>query len=644
LPGLVAVPAELLVTGVAAVLPEPVVARWTLTAAPPEPAVGRWALTAAPPERVAVPPASATAPLGPVAVPVEEVGVPVEPAGVRRWTPVAALLASLGPVAVPPGPSAVRPGPVGVPAGSAVVRLVPAAARWTSTALPVGPVAVRPGPSPVLLERVAVPAGLVGVLPGPAAAFWTRAAALSGPVVVGAVPVVAPPDPVVALPDPVVARWTLTTALPGLTGAASGPVVVLLGPVVVSARSGAAPREPAAARWTSTVALPGPAGVASGMTGAAPPGPGDLSAGAPLAVLAAGRAASPPTPVVRVPAWDVVPVEAAGLGAGPTAGPPGRVAWAPWSVAGRTGPGAGLPGRGAVPVELGVARWTLTAAPLVRVAGLPGPVGVPPVPADRLPEPVAVPPLDTGPTAPVGGGLPGTGLPGVGLPEAADVPAGSAGPAPEGRPASTAAPAAGAPEAAPAPGPPVSDAVRSGVPVTPPVACRRAAGRARRCTAGVAGALVNGFGRWDRGGTGVTRGPAGRDAVTGRGARWTGTASSRTSPGASGSSDLTGSRVCEGGSSPGTGLADVVSAFLTSPPGAPSRTAWDKVPVKEGFCQVLSRPPKPESATPVRPAAARWIGGNPAQPATVAGPDLMAVPASAPVGDVLAPVGEEPPS
>ncbi|MEV6595155.1 hypothetical protein [Streptomyces acidicola] len=122
----------------------------------------------------------------------------------------------------------------------------------------------------------------------------------------------------------------------------------------------------------------------------------------------------------------------------------------------------------------------------------------------------------------------------------------------------------------------------------------------------MAGALVDEFGRCGRAGTGVTRGPAGRDAVTGPGARCTGAVSPCTWSGASGSQPLTGGRVRKGGSSPETGPADVVSASLTSPPGAPSRTAWDRSPpVKEGFCQVLSRPPNPESATPVRPTVAR---------------------------------------
>ncbi|MEU9875079.1 hypothetical protein [Streptomyces phaeochromogenes] len=220
--------------------------------------------------------------------------------------------------------------------------------------------------------------------------------------------------------------------------------------------------------------------------------------------------ASVPTPGGRVPVWGVVPVEPAALAAGLAAGPPGRVARAPGSVVGRTGPGAGLPGSvvagvGAVPLELAAARWTLTAALPERVAGLRAPLAVPadPVvagvtavplelaaarwtltagPPERvaaLTEPLAVPPR-------VAGLL--SGRVGVGLPEAAGV---LTGPASGGRSPSAATPAEGT-----------------------LVASRRATGSARRCTAGVAGALVSGFGRWARGGTGVTRGPAGRDAVT----------------------------------------------------------------------------------------------------------------------------------
>ncbi|WP_155589745.1 hypothetical protein [Streptomyces cavernae] len=270
-----------------------------------------------------------------------------------------------------------------------------------------------------------------------------------------------------------------------------------------------------------------------------------------------------------------------------------------------------------------VARWTLTAAlpePVVArwtlTAALPERVAVPPVPAARPAESAAEPPPDAGLSARTGAGPPATV--GVGLPNAA-----ARGPT---------GPAAGDGSPSGAPGAAQPGAVRPPVPVMPMASSRRATGRARRCPAGGADALVNESdrdGRCCRGGTGVTRGPAGRDAVTGRGARCTGAVSSRTSSAAPGRSARTGGRVCEGGSSPETGLADVVSASLTRPPGAPSRTAWDRVPVKEGFCQVLSRPPNPESATPVHPTAARWIGGNATQPAAEADPGATSLPASA---------------
>ncbi|MEV1065170.1 hypothetical protein [Streptomyces sp. NPDC050263] len=48
--------------------------------------------------------------------------------------------------------------------------------------------------------------------------------------------------------------------------------------------------------------------------------------------------------------------------------------------------------------------------------------------------------------------------------------------------------------------------------------------------------------------------------------------------------------------------------------------------VKEGFCQVASRPPKPASATPESPpAAVRWMGGSDGQAAaTTRGADVGA--------------------
>ncbi|GDY67927.1 hypothetical protein SM007_37440 [Streptomyces avermitilis] len=128
-------------------------------------------------------------------------------------------------------------------------------------------------------------------------------------------------------------------------------------------------------------------------------------------------------------------------------------------------------------------------------------------------------------------------------------------------------------------------------------------GSARRCTGGVADDLVSGTGRVAGGGAGATRGPVGPLTVTGVLMRRTG---SGPAPSADSSSpgDATG-RERDGSSSPEAGRAVGASTPLTSPPGAPSRTACDSVPVKEGFCQVVSRPPNPASATEPLPAVAR---------------------------------------
>ncbi|WP_048821552.1 hypothetical protein [Streptomyces ipomoeae] len=152
------------------------------------------------------------------------------------------------------------------------------------------------------------------------------------------------------------------------------------------------------------------------------------------------------------------------------------------------------------------------------------------------------------------------------------------------------------------------DAVPPGPPFPgTPEACRRAAGSVRRCTAGVVGPLVSGVGRWGvgDGGTGVTRGPVGRVARIGCGARCIGSSAVADALTGSGGSSFATGRVSEGGSSPGTGLPGVVTTSLTSPAGASRRTAWDNVPVKDGFCQVVNRPPNPASATPLRPTTAR---------------------------------------
>ncbi|MET7849611.1 hypothetical protein ABZT48_15470 [Streptomyces avermitilis] len=128
-------------------------------------------------------------------------------------------------------------------------------------------------------------------------------------------------------------------------------------------------------------------------------------------------------------------------------------------------------------------------------------------------------------------------------------------------------------------------------------------GSVRRCTGGVADDLVSATGRVAEGGAGVTRGPVGPVAVTGKLMRCTGSGPAP-SPASPSPGDATG-RERDGSSSPGAGRAVGASMPLTRPPGAPSRTAWDSVPVKEGFCQVVSRPPNPASATEPLPAVAR---------------------------------------
>lgn len=70
--------------------------------------------------------------------------------------------------------------------------------------------------------------------------------------------------------------------------------------------------------------------------------------------------------------------------------------------------------------------------------------------------------------------------------------------------------------------------------------------------------------------------------------------------------------------------------------------------MKEGFCQVASRPPKPESATPAVPVTvARWMGGSADQAAgTTRGaepepPAEAEPPTSAPAADLPAPPSAE---
>ncbi|MFD6288829.1 hypothetical protein [Streptomyces sp. NPDC060205] len=328
--------------------------------------------------------------------------------------------------------------------------------------------------------------------------------------------------------------------------------------------------------------------------------------------------------------------------------------------AGRTGPaGAGWPGPGAVgpPVRAGGAAGPVAGA---RCTSTPAPAedALAGAPAAESAAPDAVEPGLAGPAA----GAPAAGAPdeagpdevgpdevgpeGTGPDEVRADGAGPGGTSRDEEGADGAGPDGRGPDAVgpDGPGPGAgSDAVRPGeagpaeAARGPPVAAgagadagRWATGRVRRCTAGVADALVSGLCRWGLGGAAVTRGPVGRDAETGRDARCTGVASATAGDGAaSGTSGPATGRTREGGSSPETGAADVVSAFLISPPGAASRTAWDRVPVREGFCQVLSRPLNAESATPGRPSAARWIGGSAVQPTTAAGPAPAEAPAAA---------------
>ncbi|MEU9340395.1 hypothetical protein AB0D74_04120 [Streptomyces sp. NPDC048278] len=79
---------------------------------------------------------------------------------------------------------------------------------------------------------------------------------------------------------------------------------------------------------------------------------------------------------------------------------------------------------------------------------------------------------------------------------------------------------------------------------------------------------------------------------------------------------------CTGRSRPETAPAPEVP--VRPPPArpalrAPSRTACERVPMNDGFCQVGSRPPNPASATGPPAPSARWIGGSPDQAAATTG-------------------------
>lgn len=369
-------------------------------------------------------------------------------------------------------------------------------------------------------------------------------------------------------------RWTLTPAGPeaaGVPGRVLAPAAAAVGPMAVGADPGVASPDTERCTATRPEAARGPDGAAPGLVGRD------------------GATWTPARPDGSPPAtapFDGVPPRMAGPdGVPPTAaGPDG----APPSTVWLGGVSATTVWLGGAPPSTewtdGVSATTVWAGGASPMAAWPGEAALPGVRPDAEPPDTVGRPPGVASTAAVRPSGDGAGA----LPVAV-------GP-------SEASP--GVPPAIAAPSEPV---LRGGA------WDGRAAGRVRRWTAGSA-ALVNGAGREVRGGgTGVTRGPAGRDGVTSYGARCTGRASPGASARGTGSSLATG-RVREGSSRPATGVAEVVSTFLTSPPGAPGSTAWVRVPVKEGFCQVLNRPLNPVSATVARPSAVRRIGASPSQP------------------------------
>ncbi|MEU6540437.1 hypothetical protein [Streptomyces sp. NPDC047000] len=124
-------------------------------------------------------------------------------------------------------------------------------------------------------------------------------------------------------------------------------------------------------------------------------------------------------------------------------------------------------------------------------------------------------------------------------------------------------------------------------------------------------------------------GPVGASGVPGRPAGViirSGTTGSRCTPGtaagAAGSRPARGKGIA-GRSSPAPGVrrAEAVRAPLSRDAlDSASRTAGDRTPMNDGFCQVGRRPPKPASATPAGPAPViRWIAGSPVQAAATTG-------------------------
>ncbi|MFD4604459.1 hypothetical protein ACFWPQ_41400 [Streptomyces sp. NPDC058464] len=81
---------------------------------------------------------------------------------------------------------------------------------------------------------------------------------------------------------------------------------------------------------------------------------------------------------------------------------------------------------------------------------------------------------------------------------------------------------------------------------------------------------------------------------------------------------------CTGRSRPDMAPAPAPGVPARPPPArraldSPSRTACERVPVNDGFCQVGNRPPNPASATGPPVPSARWIGGSPVQAAATTG-------------------------
>ncbi|MCX4763596.1 hypothetical protein OG562_22055 [Streptomyces sp. NBC_01275] len=160
-------------------------------------------------------------------------------------------------------------------------------------------------------------------------------------------------------------------------------------------------------------------------------------------------------------------------------------------------------------------------------------------------------------------------------------------------------------------------------------------GAAARCTGGTTGTT----GTADA----VDRdGPAADDEVRGAGARCTmgaegaegavGIPGIPGSPGSPGSAARGGVAADCGTGRPGRGEVEGEGEvelgcaggklLVRPPPEAASRTVWERrLVMKDGFCQVASRPPNPASATPAAAVAAtaRWMGGIPGHAAGATG-------------------------